>query len=102
MEYLSSNSRKLPLIKEHIPLKQGLRRLIFFPAYENDSIKEHIPLKQGLRQTTLSSATPSWSDKRTYSTKTRIKTKPSCPVSAFCHWIKEHIPLKQGLRLPFC
>ena len=63
-------------LKEHIPVKQGLRPLfnettIIVPAW----LKEHIPVKQGLRH--LSS------------------------VSLRLHLsnLKEHIPVKQGLRL---
>ena len=38
------------LLREHIPLKQGLRHPLFLQySYSTPRLREHIPLKQGLR-----------------------------------------------------
>ena len=38
-------------LREHIPLKQGLRRFLFLRRrLYHIMLREHIPLKQGLRQ----------------------------------------------------
>ena len=39
----------LLLVREHIPLEQGLRRKVFSPLGSVGSVREHIPLEQGLR-----------------------------------------------------
>ena len=49
---------------------------VFFAAALS-RIKEHIPLKQGLRRFLETVLRPPYSNKRTYSTKTRIKTSVS-------------------------
>ena len=36
-------------VREHIPLKQGLRLLAFSSVETAMAVREHIPLKQGLR-----------------------------------------------------
>ncbi len=72
--YLNSYKNLLHIIKNHIPLKQGLRRHIYNKSVFKATIKNHIPLKQGLRL---------FSDCLPYSLE---------------YFIKNHIPLKQGLR----
>ena len=62
------------LVREHIPLKQGLRLFPSFPRIEDFLVREHIPLKQGLRQQVS----------HTYGYQFNL--------------VREHIPLKQGLR----
>ena len=41
---------KIAIIREHIPLEQGLRHDGALPAIDDCFIREHIPLEQGLRQ----------------------------------------------------
>ena len=62
-------------LREHIPLKQGLRRRYVAGFHPPAPLREHIPLKQGLRQ--------------------------ELPFlnHVICLGLREHIPLKQGLRL---
>ena len=60
-------------LREHIPLQQGLRHLLFYPH-------TLFPLSQ-----------------RAYSTTTRIKTKELASY-VVKKLLREHIPLQQGLR----
>ena len=60
-------------LREHVPLKQGLRLLIAFRIVEIVELREHVPLKQGLRPEAVSR-------------------------SAQMSRLREHVPLKQGLR----
>ncbi len=66
---------QLSVLREYIPLKQGLRLIKNHPSLFYCRLREYIPLKQGLRHF------DKWWDKdkfnwssRVYSTKTRIKT----------------------------
>ena len=59
---------------DHIPLQQGLRRLIESRTFEIMQPTDHIPLQQGLRHN--------------YLEYKFITSKPT-----------DHIPLQQGLRL---
>ena len=36
-------------VRDHIPLKQGLRQNFLFVVNAVDYVRDHIPLKQGLR-----------------------------------------------------
>ena len=61
-------------VRDHIPLKQGLRRAN--DDYQQKAeVRDHIPLKQGLR---LHKAPRDYDGfcPRPYSIKTRIKTAP--------------------------
>ena len=63
-------------LKEHIPVKQGLRPSLLTPLkIFVIMLKEHIPVKQGLRLVTfcLFRSVIAYSQ-RAYSSKTRIKT----------------------------
>ena len=64
------------IVREHIPLEQGLRR---HPTNNKErmisSVREHIPLEQGLRPFKL------------------------CSENTVLCIVREHIPLEQGLRL---
>ena len=63
------------MIREHIPLEQGLRQHPFMFIKNMNNIREHIPLEQGLR----------------------LHAVGKDPT--FHRRIREHIPLEQGLRL---
>ena len=64
----------LPLVREHIPLEQGLRRhLLLLSCCNALAVREHIPLEQGLRL---------------------IKSHQYTSDLG----VREHIPLEQGLR----
>ena len=60
-------------LREHIPLKQGLRLWTTAHKCSGTTLREHIPLKQGLRHRIIRHV-----------------------VAKFV--LREHIPLKQGLR----
>ena len=38
------------MLREYLPLKQGLRPIMFFVLYMLKELREYLPLKQGLRQ----------------------------------------------------
>ena len=38
------------LLREHVPIKQGLRRVIKRRVADDFALREHVPIKQGLRQ----------------------------------------------------
>ena len=61
-------------LREHIPLKQGLRHSLTCHSMPLATLREHIPLKQGLRQEYEKHAYHQPQTQRAYSTKTRIKT----------------------------
>ena len=71
---MSVPQSNLRLVREHIPLEQGLRlnsiKLLSFIVF----VREHIPLEQGLRHTLLIINPPFHIGKRAYSIRTRIKT----------------------------
>ena len=62
------------------------------------ALKEHIPVKQGLRLLTFSILPLTIMSQRAYSSKTRIKTMTLCVLPILTVGLKEHIPVKQGLR----
>ena len=62
------------LVREHIPLEQGLRRLLQCALLHWTMVREHIPLEQGLRQ---------FLETRHFINGLKVR---------------EHIPLEQGLR----
>ena len=62
------------ILKEHIPVKQGLRPLCCDFCYKQTAFKEHIPVKQGLRLLLLYCLPFYLLSQRAYSSKTRIKT----------------------------
>ena len=62
-------------------------------------IREHIPLEQGLRRSRTTLTHLPEDNQRAYSIRTRIKTIFFFNVNPFNYIIREHIPLEQGLRL---
>ncbi len=63
------------MLREHIPLQQGLRRLHSAPLLFNViGLREHIPLQQGLRPLLGSLVSAFLMAQRAYSITTRIKT----------------------------
>ncbi len=86
------------LVRDHIPLKQGLRRRHHFltPALNSCprpySIKTRIKTKVILHKGLLITGP------RPYSIKTRIKTPPPYAITQGIPRLRDHIPLKQGLR----
>ena len=69
----ATQSRK-KVVREHIPLEQGLRHVFCDFVIEVVAVREHIPLEQGLRHPTI---------------LIEETTKGL---------VREHIPLEQGLR----
>ena len=66
----STSSR---LVREYLPLEQGLRHRTFYGQQENRLVREYLPLEQGLRLLAASESV------------------------IFC--VREYLPLEQGLRL---
>ena len=85
-------------LREHIPLKQGLRRLsdtqetVLSLSQRAYSIKTRIKTKPCLKSKIVINA------QRAYSIKTRIKTQIGALLFEKLALLREHIPLKQGLR----
>ena len=63
----------LLLLREYVPLKQGLRLCSLFPRTSNQQLREYVPLKQGLRL----------ANDELFEHKCQLR---------------EYVPLKQGLR----
>ena len=61
-------------------------------------LKEYIPVKQGLRLVTLHPVAHELFTQRVYSSKTRIKTNKFEYKPHRFQRLKEYIPVKQGLR----
>ena len=61
------------LVRDHLPLKQGLR-LIILRVINSFTVRDHLPLKQGLRRGMV-----------TFSEEDSAS-------------VRDHLPLKQGLR----
>ena len=69
-----SSRQRNRMVREHIPLEQGLRLFCAIKCFLNYSaVREHIPLEQGLRL-----------------------DLPRILLSSLI--VREHIPLEQGLR----
>ena len=62
-------------------------------------VREHIPLEQGLRLSSKIAKIRSVPSQRAYSIRTRIKTNEWNSLSISTIIVREHIPLEQGLRL---
>ena len=63
-------------VRDHIPLKQGLRLQTSICIEHTDKVvRDHIPLKQGLRQREQWSINVIDVRPRPYSIRTRIKTR---------------------------
>ena len=87
------------IVREHIPLEQGLRRGRILVEDFAKPVREHIPLEQGLRLRVREILEVSRSGQRAYSIRTRIKTEqPGGLIFFETAVVREHIPLEQGLR----
>ena len=70
---LRNLSRGEYIVRDHIPLEQGLRHCAISVTYCKTYVRDHIPLEQGLRPSYLAVV---------------IMPNP----------VRDHIPLEQGLR----
>ena len=107
-----------PDVRDHLPLKQGLRLSTVESSLFYRYVRDHLPLKQGLRRECLIEL-PVLEGPRPSSIKTRIKTYIKCRIEFFLGprpssiktriktlqdyeklliLIRDHLPLKQGLR----
>ncbi len=86
-------------VRDHLPLKQGLRLVIVFPHIRNAVVRDHLPLKQGLRRFALYYIQHFTHCQRPSSIKTRIKTPNPLSLNLCSPYVRDHLPLKQGLRL---
>ena len=66
----------LDVVREHIPLEQGLRlQVVYLFGLDKSIVREHIPLEQGLRlSSTFMITFIIFPSQRAYSIRTRIKT----------------------------
>ena len=62
------------IVRDHIPLEQGLRPLRRHRHSYRHVVRDHIPLEQGLRQRSSAPLATAASGQRPYSIRTRIKT----------------------------
>ena len=69
------------LVRDHIPLEQGLRHASVDDTGTAEHVRDHIPLEQGLRLSSYRSQTRCYCQ-RPYSIRTRIKTAGSCVVES--------------------
>ena len=90
--------RSLMVVRDHIPLEQGLRHKFKDHPNAGDSVRDHIPLEQGLRHNRLLAHQ---SDK---GVRDHIPLEQGLRhLSWYSHhlWkipVRDHIPLEQGLR----
>ena len=86
------------LVRDHLPLKQGLRRDAVWLYKLLLLVRDHLPLKQGLRQCKDASFLPF-----------RVRVRVHLPlkqglrqrITFVVHkrtCVRDHLPLKQGLR----
>ena len=61
-------------LREHGPIKQGLRLMFFTFLVKFKLLREHGPIKQGLRPRQHSVYARTLASQRAWSNKTRIKT----------------------------
>ena len=64
-------------VRDHIPLEQGLRLNRTSDVKVSTSVRDHIPLEQGLRHFFFHLLSLTVSRQRPYSIRTRIKTRLS-------------------------
>ena len=64
----------LSLVRDHIPLEQGLRQSSQSLKLNETNVRDHIPLEQGLRRLSKPPPPSPSSRQRPYSIRTRIKT----------------------------
>ena len=50
MSYSLLGLANLCAVRDHLPLKQGLRRADGWGYWPNTGVRDHLPLKQGLRR----------------------------------------------------
>ena len=85
------------LVRDHIPLEQGLRPCWQQPQIYAGYVRDHIPLEQGLRLLVSFMVIMQPAGQRPYSIRTRIKTV-SFDIDIMLFNVRDHIPLEQGLR----
>ena len=112
------------IVRDHIPLEQGLRPSLSTKTALPSPVRDHIPLEQGLRPTAKTwfftilgqrpysirtriktllaeTFTSSVRCQRPYSIRTRIKTWLHLLTMPHAWRVRDHIPLEQGLRQDF-
>ena len=62
-------------------------------------VRDHIPLEQGLRRLSRRLSRRLGCGQRPYSIRTRIKTPERNATKRSANIVRDHIPLEQGLRL---
>ena len=86
------------MVRDHIPLEQGLRQSKTIVLAERTKVRDHIPLEQGLRlpgmhvhmAVLVRDHIPLEQGLRLFTTEV---------LSGLHHIVRDHIPLEQGLRL---
>ena len=85
------------LVRDHIPLEQGLRQNQWKRYKNGRNVRDHIPLEQGLRRLIHRLVLYRNACQRPYSIRTRIKTCKILHHKGYSP-VRDHIPLEQGLR----
>ena len=86
-------------LKEHIPVKQGLRPSNFLIYHFWTYPQRAYSSKTRIKTSEAHCYSFPLATQRAYSSKTRIKTQGFTLFIKVYHFLKEHIPVKQGLRL---
>ena len=87
------------IVRDHIPLEQGLRLCRVMVNAVQKLVRDHIPLEQGLRPHPVRLGLVEATSQRPYSIRTRIKTQQRPRKLPPGEAVRDHIPLEQGLRL---
>ena len=96
---MSSTNNTFFWVRDHLPLKQGLRFGIAPHFGIATYCQGHLPLKQGLRRRLKRYIKFAIHSQRPSSIQTRIKTIPLSPYQFHKVSVRDHLPFKQGLRL---
>ncbi len=87
------------VVGEHIPVKQGLRRMTYHTCGSSRKGRRAYSSKTRIKTWFPHHLYPNMLiGRRAYSSKTRIKTSFVFKINSFTN-VGEHIPVKQGLRL---
>ena len=91
----------MPCIGEVVPAREGLRPLNALLHGNIKGIGEVVPAREGLRQFTLSIEERLSQNRRSGSSKRRIKTKGVVSAGKDSVFIGEVVPAREGLRRYF-
>ena len=84
-------------LREHVPIKQGLRPMSWALGFRLTKLREHVPIKQGLRPPSIQQR-----QEKTY-LREHVPIKQGLRLLYLSYYslilnLREHVPIKQGLR----